>query len=58
MGVAHAQEVDEATKKRALMLGYYVNGSSMVREPKDGSIDVRELLVITKPRIIPLAKAK
>jgi len=54
MGVAHAEGVDEATKSRALRLGYILNGDSMVRHPSLGSIDVQELLEITKPRIIPL----
>jgi hypothetical protein len=56
---------DEATKLRALMLGYTVNGNSMVREPSKGSIDVRELLELTEPKIAvkpspfgPLPKVK
>ena len=62
---ALAQEPDEATKLRALMLGYTVNGNSMVREPSKGSIDVRELLELTEPKIAvkpspfgPLPKVK
>lgn len=62
---ALAQEPDEATKLRALMLGYTINGNSMVREPSKGSIDVRELLELTEPKIAvkpspfgPLPKVK
>jgi len=47
-------EPDEETKKRALMLGYTLNGNSMVRDPSRGSIDVRELLELTKPHITTL----
>jgi hypothetical protein len=48
MGIAGAQEgPDEMTKKRALMLGYTLNGNSMIRW---GSVDVMELLEITKPK--------
>jgi hypothetical protein len=58
MGIAHAEEVDEATKSRALRLGYILNGDSMVRHPSLGSVDVRELLDITKPRIPLVAKGE
>lgn len=51
---AYAQEPDEETKKRALMLGYTLNGDSMVRDPSRGSIDVRDLLELTKPHITTL----
>jgi hypothetical protein len=54
------EEPDEVTKKRALMLGYMLNGNSMVRY---GSFDVQELLEITRPqtpvaRVIPMEKKK
>lgn len=49
---ASAAEVpDEETKTRALKLGYMLNGDSMVRHPSLGSIDVMDLLELTKPRL-------
>jgi hypothetical protein len=53
-----AEEIDEATKSRALRLGYILNGDSMVRHPSLGSIDVRELLDLTKPRVPLVAKGE
>ena len=40
---------DEATKVRALLLGYTLNGNSMVRPLSYGSIDVSHLLNGTRP---------
>jgi hypothetical protein len=44
-----ADEIDDGTKLRALLLGYTLNGNSMVRPPHKGSIDVSHLLFGTKP---------
>ena len=45
---------DEATKVRALKIGYALNGDSMVRAPYLGSIDVSGLL----SEAAPMAKGK
>lgn len=37
-------EPTEAQKRQALILGYTLNGNSMVRDPSQGSIDVSHLL--------------
>ena len=51
---------DEATKNRALRIGYVLNGESMVRELSLGSIDVSGLLFVVDSSLIespkPLAK--
>lgn len=51
---------DEATKNRALRIGYVLNGEQMVREPALGSIDVSGLLFVVDSSLIeppkPLAK--
>ena len=39
-------EPSEADKKKALLLGYWINGDSMVRAPHLGSIDVSGLLKV------------
>ena len=44
-----SDEIDDGTKIRALILGYTLNGNSMVRPPHKGSIDVSHLLSGTKP---------
>jgi hypothetical protein len=36
----------EIIKRRALQMGYWLNGDSMVREPSLGSIDVSEIVRI------------
>ena len=46
-----AAEPTEEIKKRALLLGYILNGNSMVRHPSKGSIDVSDLLYGDKPII-------
>ena len=42
-------EPDEAVKKQALILGYTLNGNSMVRPLEYGSIDVSQLLKGYRP---------
>jgi hypothetical protein len=53
-------EPDEATKIRALKLGYALNGNSMVRAPHLGSIDLRTLLLVPDATLIepPPVEAK
>lgn len=52
---------DEATKNRALRIGYVLNGEQMVRDPGLGSIDVSGLLFVVDSSLIvppkPLDKA-
>jgi hypothetical protein len=43
---------DEATKTRALKLGYALNGESMKRDLSLGSIDVRSLLLVPDASLI------
>jgi hypothetical protein len=45
--------VSEELKVRALQMGYWLNGNSMVRPPSLGSIDVSEILLIPDLSSIP-----
>jgi hypothetical protein len=56
-GTARAQEPSEEVKTNALKLGYILNGSSMMRHPSSGSIDVSSM-TLDSPHIreIPLDK--
>lgn len=38
--------LSETIKRRALLIGYWLNGDSMVRPPSMGSIDVSEIVHI------------
>jgi hypothetical protein len=49
---------DEATKNRALRIGYVLNGEQMVREPALGSIDVSGLLFVVDSSLIESPKPK
>lgn len=40
------EPVSEHIKKRALLMGFWLNGDSMVRPPSMGSIDVSEIVHI------------
>lgn len=43
---APAEPPSETLKRRALQMGYWLNGDSMVRDPSLGSIDVSEIVTI------------
>lgn len=49
MAQTPAPEPTEAQKKQALIIGYTLNGNSMVRPPHMGSIDVSHLIKSTMP---------
>ena len=41
-----AKPPSDTIKRRALQMGYWLNGDSMVRDPSLGSIDISEIVTI------------